>query len=118
VNPRVLGQHKPKEAAELWAGQLISGRYAQEHDTQPGVVNHLFMEGVTWIPERYLNQPDFWKRGVLPHHNEIAVDEEEHAGHLLYPKAADYARQFQMRRDLAIEHIQTAFREAVSGLPG
>lgn len=117
VNSTVLGKHTPAAAAALWQGQLISGRYAQDNDTQSGLANHLFMEGVTWIPKAYLSQADFWKRGGLPHHNEIAVDEPTCDGHRLYPAAADYSRQFQIRRDLAIEHIRTAFQDAVGVAP-
>lgn len=118
VNRPLLGKHTVAQAAALWQGQLISGRYAQDDDTQPGLVNHLFMEGSTWIPEQYVKQADFWKRAGLPHHNEIAVDEEECPGHRLYPAAADYKLQFQVRRDLAIEHIRRAFEESVGMTPG
>lgn len=116
VNGAVLKQHTLAEVAAAWKGQIISGRYAQDRDTQPGLVNHLFMEGVTWIPDHYLREADFWKRGGLPHHNEIAVDEEDGDGHRLY-SGKHYTRQFELRRDLAIEHIQQAFERSVGGDP-
>ena len=93
----------------MWAGKLISGRYAQISDTQPGLINQL-IEGRTNIPPSLLAAPDFFKRGALPHHNEIAVDEEKFDSkrHKLFD-AAQYALQFAARKNCAIRHVKKAF---------
>lgn len=98
------------ERLGLWNGQIISGRYAQKGDTQP-----LFLfipnpvEGFTYIPEHLLEAPDFRKRGALPHHNEMAVDDDGRSGdHTLY-NDAEYERQFFLRRNAAIRHIRREF---------
>jgi hypothetical protein len=112
LNPRVF-KGSPADAAQAWAGQLISGRYAQKADS------HGLIEALTFIPKGLLNSPGFAQRGGLPHHNEIAVDHEHlDADHLLYQagpvtgRAADrlvYANQFKWRRDTAVTHIRQAF---------
>ena len=58
-----------QDVANQWAGQLISGRYAQKYDPKAG-----FWEGLTSIPFSLSSAPDYQVRGLLPHHNEIAVD--------------------------------------------
>jgi hypothetical protein len=103
-------------AAARWAGSLISGRYAQPHDTQPGLTNHL-IEGTTAIPAALRNAAGFADRGSLPHHNQIAIDEDKPGDqHCLYRSApsdaADrmaYANQFRWRRNTAIVHVRKAF---------
>ena len=109
-----------------WAGKLISGRYAQPGaglwgsitgDIGPGsLVSHQLPELISHIPKALLNAPDFWKRGALPHHNEIAVDEfpeklqdNEIAAHGLYPDRASYSKQFHWRYNTAVLHIRDAF---------
>ena len=62
-------------AADHWAGQLISGRYAQKYDPKA-----TFWEGFTSIPISLASAADFKFRGSLPHHDEIAVDEDDHEG--------------------------------------
>jgi hypothetical protein len=49
-------------AAKRWNDQVISGRYAQPNDTQPGLTNHL-TEGLTTIPAILRNAPGFSDRG-------------------------------------------------------
>ena len=64
--------------------------------------------------------PDFWKRGSLPHHQEIAVDERDRGGaHRLYREASsgaadptNYRNQFRWRRNAATAHIRQAFEES------
>lgn len=100
-----------QQAAQQCAGKLISGRYAQRYDPQA-----TFWEGFTSIPAALSSAPDFNTRGALPHHNEIAVDEEtKGAGHKLYSSAssgptdrAAYANQFRWRVNTAIQHVQKA----------
>jgi hypothetical protein len=102
--------HSIAQAAAQWRGKLISGRYAQFGESPSNIVDEFFLEGPVEIPKELTKAGDFWKRGILPHHDEIAVDEPSRAGrHLLYKDKARYARQFVMRRDSAIEHVRAAF---------
>jgi hypothetical protein len=48
-------------------------------------------------------------RGSLPHHNEIAVDEDQ-GSNILYDKGK-FAAQYQLRKDAAVRHIRQAFVE-------
>jgi len=100
-----------QKRSEAWAGKLISGRYAQVSDTQSGLINQ-FIEGRTNIPPKLLEADDFFKRGALPHHNEIAVDDETYDGkkHKLFD-AGQYTLQFQARKNCAIRHVKKAFFE-------
>lgn len=86
----------------LWTGQLISGRYCQHGDS------HDMLERLTPSPT-YLEKPG--NRMTIPHHNEIAVDEDKPDGaHVLY-KGKAYADQFARREKTAIEHIRRAFAD-------
>ncbi len=105
-------------AAQRWNNQVISGRYAQPDDTQPGLTNHL-TEGLTTIPAVLRNDPGFSDRGSLPHHNQIAVDDMTPGNqHCLYhgekKDEADrmaYANQLRWRKNTAILHVRKAFQE-------
>jgi Transglutaminase-like superfamily len=105
-------------AAERWRNQVISGRYAQPHDTQPGLTNHL-TEGFTNIPAALRNAVGFADRGSLPHHNQIAVDDVTPGDqHCLYnagkKDSADrmsYDNQLRWRKNTAILHVRKAFME-------
>lgn len=112
VNKTLWRRGLTNEVAAAWDGRLISGRYAQDHDTWPGLLNHLLMEGVTYIPKRLTKAPDFHLRGGLPHHNEIAVDhdpdKEGPQKNRLYGEDA-YAKQFALRRGAAVKHIRKVF---------
>ena len=108
MNPELWKGTKPQAAAQ-WAGQLISGRYAQKYDPKAG-----FFEGLTSIPLELTQAPDYNTHGALPHHNEIAVD-DQNAGsdHKLYRATASspgdrqaYANQFRWRKNTAIQHLQ------------
>lgn len=108
---RHLFKRAPAEAAEYWNRHIISGRYAQPHDTQPGWANAI-REGVTFIPKELLRARDFRYRGGVPHHNEIAVDSEfsrKHKSHKLYGDVGTYDRQFDWRKKAATEHIRAAY---------
>lgn len=110
MNSHTYG-HTPADAAEYWNAQLISGRYAQPHDTQPGWANAV-TEGFTFIPKDLLMAADFKYRGGLPHHNEIAVDEEyskRNKSHKLYSDSGTYNQQFVWRKQAATEHIRAAY---------
>jgi len=112
VNPGYWKKTKA-EAAAQWKGQLLSGRYAQDREIPKGLI-----ERFTSVPEELRKQPDFWQRGSLPHHNEIAVDQAKRdAPHQLYNTnsagSADrmaYQNQFKWRTNAACEHIRQAFQ--------
>lgn len=97
---------------------MISGRYAQPNDTQPGLTNHL-TEGLTTIPAILRNAPEFSDRGTLPHHNQIAVDDTTPGNqHCLYDvdkkdEAARmaYANELRWRKNTAILQVRRAFQE-------
>lgn len=51
-------------------------------------------------------------RGLLPHHNEIAVDEDTRdKKHILYSDNKVYAEQYRLRYDAAAKHIGEAFKK-------
>ena len=99
------------QAAQQWAGKLLSGRYAQKYDPLAG-----FWEGFTGIPAVLAHAPDFAVRGSLPHHDEIAVDDQAMGKrHKLYgPTSAGptdrraYANQFRWRVNTAVQHVRQA----------
>ncbi len=98
-----------QQAAAQWAGKLISGRYAQKYDPVA-----TFWEGFTSLPFDLAQAADYSTRGALPHHNEIAVDEENMpSSHKLYRGTATgpddrqaFPNQFRWRKNTAIAHIQ------------
>ena len=100
TNPSWAGG--PAAAADAWNGYLISGRYAQPGD------RHDPLESLVPSPA-CLREPR--KRAALPHHDEIAVDQEALPdGHVLYRgDPGRYAEQFRLRRDAAVRHIRQAF---------
>jgi hypothetical protein len=110
VNPYYWKQGHPKAAAQ-WRGQLISGRYAQKNDTQGDIIDKVFAEGPAQIPAELLAAPDFFTRGAVPHHNEIAVDDVNPGKeHRLFDKTS-YAKQFERRKNTAIAHVRKVFVE-------
>jgi len=104
------------EIAEIWNGKLISGRYAQDNDTHSGLINQLFEEGPSHIPGNLIDA-NFYKRGGVPHHNQIAVDSDtKSTDHILYLDKTNsptdrllYSNQFNWRKQTAISHIKKAF---------
>ena len=113
LNPYVWKGTKPQAAAQ-WAGKLISGRYAQKYDPKAG-----FFEGLTSLPLDLVQVADYNTHGALPHHNEIAVDDQTiSSDHKLYRAAASgpadrqaFANQFRWRKNTAIQHIQKALSD-------
>lgn len=111
VNPN-LWKGTKTDAANQWAGKLITGRYAQKYDPKA-----TFFEGFTSIPIALASAPDFAVRGSLPHHDEIAVDAGTPGSrHQLYNSTAAgpddrqaYANQFRWRVNTAIAHLKQAF---------
>ena len=57
------------------------------------------------IPYALRSAPDFHYRGSLPHHNEIAVDNES-GTNLAYPSADNYSAAFKRRRATAVAHLE------------
>ena len=108
----------PDEAAAQWAGEIISGRYAQQHDPRA-----TFFEGFTSIPRDLASASDFKVRGSLPHHNEIAVDGLPMSSkHRLYDQTGSgpadrqfYDNQFRWRKNAAIAHVRQAFGDHWQG---
>ncbi len=113
-----LWKGTPLEAAGLWSGKIISGRYAQKYDPQA-----TFWEGWTSIPAKLAAAPGFANRGSLPHHDEIEVDAQAMGGrHKLYERSSGgagdrnaYDNQFRWRVNTAIQHIRTAYLDAQQG---
>jgi hypothetical protein len=103
-----------QQAATQWAGKLISGRYAQKHDPKSG-----FFENFTSLPLDLTQAAGYSTRGALPHHNEIAVDDQSlSADHKLYRATANgpddrqaFTNQFRWRKNTAIQHIRKALLE-------
>jgi len=113
LNPNVWSGTKAQAAAQ-WAGKLISGRYAQKYDPKAG-----FFEGLTSLPLELVQAADYNARGALPHHNEIAVDDQTiTSDHRLYRATASgpvdrqaFANQFRWRKNTAIQHIQKVLND-------
>jgi hypothetical protein len=94
-------------AAAQWKGKLISGRYAQSRDPHQGM-----WEKITYIPKALRDLPDYPRRTGLPHHNEIAVDDEKRgAVHGLYVGAdqGHYKAAFAERVEAAVAHLQHVY---------
>ncbi len=101
-----------EEAIVYWNSQkLISGRFAQPGDPYQGLLEKLFIS----IPYQLRHRPDYMQRACLPHHNEIAVDDDLDSngnipsGHKLYDNPGMYAAQFKKRMDAAISHIKQLY---------
>ncbi len=104
------------QAAALWSGKLISGRYAQSPDSRPPGT----LENLAKVPTDVSNRADYDKHAALPHHDEIAVDEADvGSDHILYsrdtpsPTQLDdrqyYANQYRWRYFSAVQHIRQSF---------
>ena len=89
---------------QTWKGRAISGRYSFPNDT------HDAIESVTNAPPATALPSTAAKNfaGSLPHHNEIAVDEDGDHTNALY-NATQYKQQFALRYHLALRHITAAF---------
>jgi hypothetical protein len=110
LNPNLWTGTKA-QAAQQWAGQLLSGRYAQKYDPMATL-----WEGFTSIPTALAQAPGFSVRGSLPHHDEIAVDDQTMGKrHKLYLATTAgptdrqaYANQFRWRFNTAVQHVRQA----------
>ncbi len=109
-----LWEGTKQQAAAQWAGKLVSGRYAQKYDPVA-----TFWEGFTSLPLELVQAVDYNTRGALPHHNEIAVDDQSiPSSHKLYRTTANglddrqaFTNQFRWRKNTAIAHIQQALAD-------
>ena len=98
------------KAIKAWNAKNISGRFGQPGDQAQGFLERV---GIT-IPYKYRSAPDYAKRTCLPHHNEIAVDDEKKPDkHKLYTDPVDFNKAFQLRKEAAIEHIGKLYEEWV-----
>lgn len=98
------------DAAKEWNGKIISGRYGQRKDS------HGWIEMTAFIPSGMESDKTFYKRGALPHHNEIAVDGgTKPSEHLLYART-QFNQQTKLRIDAATRHIRDAFNKNVGNL--
>jgi hypothetical protein len=109
VNPYYWNKRpdQSKNPWDVWDGKIITGRYAQKNDTNWSSVTSL-IEALS--PDRITDdEGEKYKRGALPHHNEIAVDEEKKgvSNNLYDPD--NYKDQLRMRKDIAIQHIRHAY---------
>lgn len=114
INTRLYHKGNKTQAAALWQGQIISGRYAQTPDSRPPGA----LERLAKIPPAVSNRPDYDVHGALPHHDEIAVDSPDAGNdHILYTKTNPvqkdsrqfYANQYRWRYFSAIHHIHQSF---------
>jgi len=100
----------PAQAATLWAGKWISGRYSQPDDQEAG----FFERVMTPYPDDLETKIELGPRACLPHHNEIAVDDSAGGSlpkkHRLYATAAAYQKQFDARFGAAAQHIANAYQ--------
>jgi len=88
-----------------WKGRPISGRYSFNGDS------HDLIERLTNAPPDSAFPTAAARKvaGALPHHNEIAVDEEA-GSNKLYATPA-FKDQFNLRRGLALQHIAAALKK-------
>jgi hypothetical protein len=93
-------------AINFWNGKIISGRYGQHFDSKK------ILEGTQFWPHDLKDgKGEREMYGGLPHHNEIAVDEEKiNKHHVLYSEK-EYEDRYPLRRDAAIRHTTLLFNE-------
>jgi hypothetical protein len=93
------------ERFSRWQGRPISGRYSLLNDSRDTI------ESVTNPPSASALPPALRSYvGSLPHHDEIAVDEDGDLSNALYG-VREYRRQFALRYQLALRHITAAFAQ-------
>ena len=88
-----------------WRGRPISGRYSFPNDSHDNIETVTNTPPATALPSAAAKN----FAGSLPHHNEIAVDEDGDHTNSLY-NAAQYKQQFALRYHLALRHITAAFQ--------
>ena len=97
------------KAVQYWTGRkIISGRFGQPGDQEQGFLEKVFIT----IPYDLRKAPDFDKRTCLPHHNEIAVDDEKKPKeHKLYQDQARFNQEFRLRKEAAVAHIRKLYEK-------
>ena len=105
TNKRLYTKEDNKASAiDYWKDQVISGRFGQKRDSQS------LLERTQYWPKELKEDQN---RGALPHHNEMAVDDEKFnpKKHKLYADKDQYEKQFEMRKASAICHIGMKYEE-------
>ncbi len=87
-------ESNPEQAADLWKGHLISGQW---------------WRWFTTFPDDLENSPDFPSHRCLPDHDKVAVDGPNARPDQANYRGKAYRRQFDLRRQAAVEHIQKAY---------
>jgi hypothetical protein len=82
-----------------WQGRPISGRYSLRNDSHDAIEAVTNEPSDTAVPEKLKGFV-----GSLPHHNEIAVDEDGDHSNKLYG-VSEFKRHFALRYHLALRHI-------------
>jgi len=90
---------------DAWHGRAISGRYSFPNDSHDAIETATNAPPATALPSAAAKN----FAGSLPHHNEIAVDEDGDHTNALYT-APRYKAQFALRYHLALRHITSAFQ--------
>jgi hypothetical protein len=93
------------ERFDAWKGRAISGRYSLPNDSHDAIETATNAPPSTALPNAAAKN----FTGSLPHHNEIAVDEDGAHSNALYT-IPRYKEQFALRYHLALRHITTAFQ--------
>jgi hypothetical protein len=88
-----------------WRGHAISGRYSLAGDAQSVIEKLVNLAPPSAFPTAAARS----LAGSLPHHDEIAVD-EEHGSNKLYGPAR-YAAQYRLRYALALAHITAELKK-------
>ncbi len=92
---RPEGGDDAAQFAERWRGKLISGQWWRWYTTYPSDL-----------------RADVPARRCLPDHDRLAVDSPNlgSGGNALFADAPAYGRQFQLRRQAAIDHIAAEYK--------
>lgn len=87
-----------------WQGKIISGRYAQRGDHKDT------FEGLSTTVPSSMDTSNFW---ALPHHNEIAVDDDKNShGNIIY-RGTDFRTQYTRRYNAAVKHITMVYEKCL-----
>lgn len=88
-----------------WRGHAISGRYSLKGDSHGAVEKFVNLAPAAAFPTPAARS----LAGSLPHHDEIAVDEEHGSNKLYGPQR--YRAQYRLRYALAVAHIAAALKK-------
>lgn len=100
--PQLPGCKKSvEEAQSFWRGKLISGQWWRWY---------------TSFPDELERKTNFESRFCLPDHDVVAVDSRKRKDEHMYEKD-EYKKQYELRRQAAIEHIQAAYEQWKAARP-